>query len=57
VLASNQLPQLTRTALDAARTAVSAAEATGEEKAMAAAANAMAAVEALVAVLPNGRGT
>ena len=52
VLASNALPQLTRTALDAARTAVSAAEATGEEKAMAAAANAMAAVEALVAVLP-----
>jgi CheY-like chemotaxis protein len=57
VLASNMLPQLTRTALDAARTAVSAAEATGEEKAMAAAANAMAAVEALVAVLPTGRGT
>jgi CheY-like chemotaxis protein len=55
VLASNTLPQLTRTALDAARTAVSAAEATGEEKAMAAARNAMAAVEALVAVLPHGR--
>ena len=54
VLSSTSLPQLTRAALDAAKAAVSAAEATGEEKAMAAAANALAAFEALVAVLPHG---
>ncbi len=54
VLASNSLPQLTRAALDAAKAAVSAAEATGEEKVMAAAANALAAFDALVAVLPHG---
>ena len=54
VLASNSLPQLTRAALDAAKAAVSAAEATGEEKAAAAAANALAAFEALVVVLQLG---
>ncbi len=56
VLASTALPQLTRAALDAAKAAVSAAEATGEEKAMAAAANALAAFEALMAVLPSASG-
>ncbi len=55
VLAAGVLPQLTRGALDAARAAVSAAEATGDEKATAAAGKALAAVEALVATLPTGR--
>ena len=56
VLSSTSLPHLTRAALDAAKAAVSAAEATGEEKAMAAAANALAAFEALTAVLPSANG-
>lgn len=55
VLTAAALPQLTRAALDAARAAMSAAEATGEEKATAAATNALAAVAALVATLSTGR--
>ncbi|GAA0609775.1 hypothetical protein GCM10009547_09820 [Sporichthya brevicatena] len=53
VLGSTSLPQLTRAALDAARAALSAAEATGEDKAVAAARNALVAVDALVASLPT----
>ncbi len=53
VLGSGSLPQLTRAALDAARAALSAAEATGEDKAVAAARNALVAVDALVAALPT----